>query len=96
MIQIITTEEAMQEIFKKVFENAMQDYQQKEVKPQPIIITGEELCIKLGVTIQTLIRWRQKGKVPFMQMGASIRYDLNTVITALEVGIKKRKVSNNA
>lgn len=55
----------------------------------PAIITGEELCKKLDVTIQTLIRWRQKGKIPYLQIGSSIRYDLNKVIEALEVGKKK-------
>lgn len=49
------------------------------------LITGDELCLKLGVTIQTLIRWRQKGKIPYLQVGGSIRYDLNKVLDALEV-----------
>jgi hypothetical protein len=55
----------------------------------PEIITGEDLSKKLGVTIQTLIRWRQKGKIPFLQIGNSIRYDFNKVIEALEVNKKK-------
>ena len=56
---------------------------------KPDIITGEELCKKLDVTIQTLIRWRQKGKIPYLQLGSSIRYDLNKVLDAIEVGKKK-------
>ena len=56
---------------------------------KPDIITGEELCKKLDVTIQTLIRWRQKGKIPYLQIGSSIRYDLNKVLDAIEVGKKK-------
>ena len=50
----------------------------------PEIINGDALCKKLGVTIQTLIRWRQKGKIPFLQIGSSIRYDLNKVLDCLE------------
>lgn len=57
--------------------------------PELEIITGEELCKKLDVTIQTLIRWRHKGKIPYLQLGSSIRYDFNKVLDALEV-TKKR------
>ncbi len=55
----------------------------------PEIITGDELCKKLNVTTQTLIKWRQKGKIPYLQLGASIRYDLEKVLDALEVTKKK-------
>ncbi|MEO9257053.1 MAG: helix-turn-helix domain-containing protein, partial [Crocinitomicaceae bacterium] len=61
-------------------------------KKEAQIITGEELGKKLGVTIQTLIRWRQKGKIPFLQVGSSIRYDLHKVIEALEKKDKVKKV----
>ena len=61
--------------------------------PKPDIITGEQLCKKLDVTIQTLIRWRHKGKIPYMQIGSAIRYDLNKVLEAIEVGKKKGRVA---
>ncbi|MBC7745671.1 MAG: helix-turn-helix domain-containing protein [Flavobacterium sp.] len=48
------------------------------------LVDGEQLSKKLGITIQTLIRWRQKGKIPFLQVGKSIRYDLNKVLESLE------------
>ena len=89
MIQIITTNEALQEVFNRLFEKALLDYQPKEGRVTPVIVTGEELCKKLGITIQTLIRWRKKGKVPFMQIGSAVRYDLIAVIAALEVGKRK-------
>lgn len=56
---------------------------------EPVIINGEDLCKKLDITIQTLIRWRQKEKIPYLQIGSSIRYDLNKVLDAIEVGKKK-------
>lgn len=59
------------------------------LQPKLEILTGEELCKKLGVTIQTLIRWRHKGKIPFMRIGSSIRYDFIKVLEAIEV-TKKR------
>lgn len=56
---------------------------------EPVIINGEDLCKKLDITIQTLIRWRQKEKIPYLQIGSSIRYDLNKVLDAIEVRKKK-------
>jgi hypothetical protein len=89
-IQIITTEEQMQGVFSRALDRAVQSFPLKETQPEPIILTGEQLKDKLDVTIQTLIRWRQKGKIPYLQIGASIRYDLNKVLDALTVGNKKK------
>ena len=55
----------------------------------PNIVNNDLVCQRLGISLPTLIRWRQKGKIPFMQIGSAIRYDLNKVIAAIEVGKKK-------
>lgn len=55
-------------------------------------INQRELCTFLGLTEPTVIRWRKKGKIPFMQIGSAIRYDVNTVIEALEGGKSRRGV----
>ena len=52
-------------------------------------ITGKELCAYLGISTPTLIRWRNKGKIPFFEMGGVIRYDKRKVSKALESGNKK-------
>ncbi len=58
--------------------------------PEPIeIIDGATLCYKLDITRQTLARWRKTNRIPFIQAGAVIRYDLNKVIEALENRKKK-------
>ena len=77
------------ELLDKVgnLERIMGNPVKSESKPE--IITGEDLCKKLDITIQTLIRWRQKGKIPYLQIGSSIRYDLNKVLDAIEIGKKK-------
>jgi len=62
-------------------------------QPQPALEkpkTQKELCEFLGLSEPTIITWRNKGKIPFMQMGSAIRYDLNAVLKALEVPNKKR------
>jgi excisionase family DNA binding protein len=84
----LTTPEVRQ-IFRDELTNFFPSTLNSNPTPQPDIMTGEELCKKLDVTIQTLIRWRHKGKIPYLQIGSSIRYDFNKVLDALEVSKKK-------
>lgn len=83
-IQIISTYDEMQSAFNQMFSEAIKSLPIGEASKTPIILSGDELKTQLGITIQTLIRWRQKGKIPFLQVDSSIRYDLNKVIDALE------------
>lgn len=46
-------------------------------------ITTKQLCEFLAITEPTVIRWRQKGKIPFFQIGSAIRYNKNEVMDAL-------------
>lgn len=55
----------------------------------PEYCTGEELCAYIGISKPTLIRYRKKGKIPFIEMGNCIRYDKEKVAKALDSGNKK-------
>lgn len=44
------------------------------------LLTGKELMQILSISETTLIRNRKNGVIPFIQIGKSIRYDLNEVI----------------
>lgn len=57
-----------------------------ELKPKAEIISDKTLSERLEVTRQTLGRWRNQGRIPFIQVGSIIRYDYNKVIQALEEG----------
>jgi excisionase family DNA binding protein len=46
-------------------------------------ITTKELCNFLGITEPTILRWRKKGKIPFLQVGSRILYQKAAVIAAL-------------
>lgn len=46
-------------------------------------ITQKELCSYLGVTQQTVIRWKKKKKIPFFTIGTAIRFDLQDVLKSL-------------
>ena len=89
MLQIITEKEDFKDIALEMLKWAVENMPAQKPIPKPDIMTGEELCKKLDITIQTLIRWRHKGKIPFFAIGSSIRYDFNKVLEALEVGKKK-------
>ncbi len=47
-------------------------------------ITVKELCKFLNITEPTLIRWRKKGKIPFIQIGSRILFQKSKVIAAIE------------
>ncbi len=89
MLQIITDQEEFKELAFKMVRLAIESLPAGNTVPKPEIMTGEQVCEKLSITIQTLMRYRQKGKIPFIQIGSSIRYDFNKVIEALEVTSKK-------
>ena len=69
------------------FGNSSQNKQIPQKDEQPV--TTKQLCEFLRVTEPTIIRWRKKGKIPFMQIGSAVRFNLPAVISALEV---KRKI----
>lgn len=52
--------------------------------PQREIIDDPTLCMRLDITRQTSKTWREKKKLPFFKIGASVRYDWNKVIDFLE------------
>jgi len=47
-------------------------------------ITTKELCEYLGITEPTVLRWRNKGKIPFFCIGSAVRFRKSEVIKALE------------
>ena len=65
------------------------------VKPIEKPITTAELCSFLGITEPTVIRLRKRGKIPFLQIGGSIRYDKASVVQALEKNASSKKSQLN-
>ena len=47
-------------------------------------VTVKEICSFLGVTEPTVIRWRKKGKIPFMQVGSRVLFQKSAVLEALQ------------
>lgn len=88
MLQIITDHNEFEALIAKAVQSAIDKIPQQPVV-KPDIITLETLSVRLAVGQQTLLKWRKKGKIPYLSLGANIRYDFNKVIEALEVVNKK-------
>lgn len=48
------------------------------------IITEKELSKRIGISKVTLHKYRKQGKIPFSQVGRTIRYDYNEVMETLK------------
>ena len=48
------------------------------------IITEKELSERLNITKVTLHKYRRQGKIPFSQVGRTIRYDYKEVMDTLK------------
>jgi excisionase family DNA binding protein len=90
MKMIFLTEDEFRTIFRDEYKNLTPVVGNKQQNEQPV--TTKQLCEFLGVTEPTIIRWRNKGKIPFMRIGSSIRFNLSAVVSALEV---KKKFKGN-
>jgi len=64
------------------FENHSLNSASKPQNEQPI--NTKELISFLDITEPTLIRWRKKGKIPFLKIGSRILYQKSAVLAALE------------
>lgn len=64
------------------FENSNQNNSVTSNIEQPV--TTKQLCEFLGITEPTIIRWRKKGKIPFLQIGSRILFQKSAVLKALE------------
>ena len=47
-------------------------------------VDTKEICSFLNITTPTLIRYRKKGKIPFMRIGAKVMFNKTEVLKALE------------
>tara|TARA_R110002050_G_scaffold253647_1_gene391859 strand:+ start:5925 stop:6251 length:327 start_codon:yes stop_codon:yes gene_type:complete len=63
-----------------------------QIQPnQSTILDTDQLMTKLGVTRPTLSKWRKEKRIPFIQVGSVVRYDLDKVLEALETNKRRQK-----
>lgn len=89
MLQIISTSEEVKAFVTEAVSECIGRLQFNR-DPEPEIIDGAELRKRLNISEPTAIRWRQKGRIPYLQIGSNIRYNWREVIKALEVPTNKK------
>ncbi|WP_158093858.1 helix-turn-helix domain-containing protein [Algoriphagus ratkowskyi] len=57
---------------------------QSRAGKQAEIIDTNEICQRLNLSEPTIVRWRDKGKIPCLRIGTNIRYDWGKVLEAIE------------
>lgn len=68
--------------------------QTEQAPPVPADIVNQRgICERFDLSEPTVIRWRNKGKIPFMRIGSAIRYDVNAVAQALSAKPNKKGAS---
>ena len=69
---------------KQLIEDAVYKANCTQPKLEYNIITEKELSERLNITKVTLHKYRKQGKIPFSQVGRTIRYDYKEVMEALK------------
>lgn len=77
----------LREMINSAVKNALQRNSGPETVPGDLI-SQKELCEKLRVAPSTLIRWKKKGKIPFVLVGDSPKYVYQQVINSLSKPVK--------
>ena len=72
------------EELKQLIEDAVYKANCTQPKLDYNIITEKELSERLNITKVTLHKYRKQGKIPFSQVGRTIRYDYKEVMEALK------------
>lgn len=52
----------------------------------PKLLTEQEVCDYLGITIHTLRHWRRTRQIEFIKINRQIRFYESTIISLLEQG----------
>lgn len=87
MLQVTIDENMLGSIIDKAVDKAVA--KEREKQHEILLIDGEELCNKFGITRQTLQSWRERKEIPFVQIGAVIRYDFNKIVQVKETKRKR-------
>jgi predicted site-specific integrase-resolvase len=81
---VVMTQEQLAEFGKNLLEGFIKSMPPITAVPDKDIISPEELCKRLNISIPTQIRYRKKGKLPWLEIGNQIRYDWNEVLEKLK------------
>ncbi|QBQ41115.1 DNA-binding protein [Sphingobacterium psychroaquaticum] len=87
MIQVQIDQSALEAIINTAVDRAVTA--EREKQHEVMLITGDELCAKFGITRVTLQKWRDRKEIPYIQIDGTIRYDFNKIIQLKETKRKR-------
>lgn len=87
MLQVTIDENMLSSIIDLAVDKAVA--KEREKQSEILLIDGEEMCNRFGITLGTLQKWRDRKEIPFVQIGAVIRYDFNKIILLKETKRKR-------
>ena len=79
----------LKNMIKKAVDDGIKDSFEKFVEPEPRLIDADEMCLRFGVTRQTIQQWRERNEIPYIQIGGIYRYDFNKIIKIKETKRKR-------
>ncbi len=50
---------------------------------EPLLLTRDQLAVKLGVTARTVASWDLQGRIPRLTIGRTVRYHADDVLAHL-------------
>jgi excisionase family DNA binding protein len=68
----------------------------EEDEPTSALFTRTQLAERLNVSHRTVDNWRERGLIPYLRVGAVIRFDFRQVIAALSEHCKEREKARSA
>jgi len=80
---ILITETDFSELLKKVVVSAIKETQAQS-KPDNALLTQLQTAEKLKISIPTLNSWKEKGLLPYTQIGRKIFFKSQDVLNAIE------------
>lgn len=81
---VIMTPGQLEEFSKKLLQDFISNMPTAKTPLQAEIIDVEELCRRLAISVPTQIRWRKKGKLPYLMIGDQVRFNWSEVIEKLK------------
>ena len=55
-----------------------------QAAPIPEILDVDEVCKRLNISRPTLLSWKTKGKIPYIQVDKVLRFEWHSVVAALQ------------
>lgn len=84
-------EKVFEKLFKKLNKTSLQSRPQKNIPEGEDRLNQQQVAKMLNRSVQTLIKWKKKKKIPFYQIGGTIFYSKSEL---LELSQKNPEIFN--